>query len=98
MADYIFGVFCAIMAGLTNFTGQILMKKGINDTSKENKENKLMKSLIHNRTWLSGILLMIFVNTIFLVIAQQSIGGALIPGLTASGLIILVIGSVKFLG
>ncbi|MFW5780384.1 MAG: hypothetical protein ACOCWI_02905 [Bacillota bacterium] len=97
METYIIGVLLAIMAGITNFTGPILQKKAINDIKQE-KENITMRDLIRKPIWISGLLLICVVNVILIALAQSLIGAALIPGLTASGFIVLAIGSVKILG
>ncbi|TXT66171.1 MAG: conserved membrane protein of unknown function [Promethearchaeota archaeon] len=60
------------------------------------KEN-LMRQLIRNKLWVIGLIINFGVGTIFYLIAQTMIGPALIPGLMASGLIILAIGSVFIL-
>lgn len=98
MVNYLWGVICGVSGGIANFSGQILMKKAINETPRELKEQNLLKTLLHNRTWISGLLIMVFLSVILLTLTQAFVGGALIPGLTASGLIVLGIGSVKILG
>jgi multidrug transporter EmrE-like cation transporter len=97
MVSYFVGVIFGILAGVFNFAGQILMKKAINDLPPEIRSGNLIKTLLRNRTWLSGIIMMIVFCTVFLFLAQQSVGAALIPGLMASGFIVLAIGSVKIL-
>jgi uncharacterized membrane protein len=97
MVSYELGILCGILAGVGNFMGQILQKKAINDMPQEKRDVNLMKSLIRNKTWLSGILLMIVFSTVFMFIAQQAIGAALLPGLMASGFIVLAIGSATIL-
>lgn len=56
-----------------------------------------MKSMVKKPLWVFGMILGIGISTIFLFIAQATIGAALIPGLSASGLIVLGIGSSKIL-
>jgi len=91
---YWFGVICAIGSGLLSNFGVVLQKKVINELpSQEN----LMKSLIRNKLWVSGLIINFAIGTIFYLIAQTLIGPALIPGLMASGLIILAVGSVYIL-
>ena len=97
MQIYLLGVVLAVLAGITNFTGQILQKKAINDVSPENR-GQLMKYLVKSPVWVTGLFLVIVVNVILIALAQSFIGAALIPGLTASGFIVLGIGSVKILG
>lgn len=91
---YWFGVLCAVVSGLFSNFGIILQKKVVNELpSKE----KLMKSLIRNKIWIAGLLTNFAIGTIFYLFAQALIGPALIPGLMASGLIILAMGSVYIL-
>ena len=97
MENYILGVIFGILAGICNFTGQVITKKAINDTPQEIRNTALIKSLVRNRTWLIGTVLGMGLGAVFIVLAQQIIGGALTPGLMASGFIVLAIGSVKIL-
>ncbi|MBD3352141.1 MAG: hypothetical protein GF364_11695 [Candidatus Lokiarchaeota archaeon] len=97
MANYILGIISGVLAGLCNFSGKVLQKKAINDTPEDTRNNELVKSMVKNPLWLFGMILGIGISTIFLFIAQGTIGAALIPGLSASGLIVLAIGSTKIL-
>lgn len=94
---YILGVLSGILSGLSNFTGQILQKKAINDIKKE-KGFMTLKDLVKNPTWLIGLACIVIFSTLFLVFAQLYVGPALVPGLVASGFIVLAIGSAKILG
>ena len=93
---YILGITFAIFAGLTNFFGQILQKKAVNNFKKEKSEVS-MKDLVKNPLWLSGLFCTMIFSLVFLSLAQLYIGPALIPGLFASGFIVMGIGSVKIL-
>jgi multidrug transporter EmrE-like cation transporter len=97
MISYELGIVFGILAGVSNFLGQILLKKAINDTPADQRAAGLIKALIHNRTWLTGIIIQIVVCSVFMFLAQLVIGPALIPGLMASGFIVLAIGSVVIL-
>jgi drug/metabolite transporter (DMT)-like permease len=97
MGSYELGVVFGILAGVSNFLGQILQKKAINEISPEKRANGLMKSLIRDKTWLTGMIIMIVFSSVFMFLAQQSIGAALLPGLMASGFIVLAVGSVVIL-
>ncbi len=97
MVDYVLGVIFGITGGMLNFLGQVLQKKAINDTAPEKREKNLVKSLVRNKIWLLGIICQMAFSTVFILIAQGSVGAALMPGLGASGFIILAIGSVKIL-
>jgi drug/metabolite transporter (DMT)-like permease len=94
---YILGVLLAIFSGLTNFFGQILQKKAILDV-KKTKETVLMTDLIRKPVWLVGLALVVAVSAVCMLVAQVFIGPALLPGLVASGFIVMAIGSVKLLG
>ena len=95
--DYVIGVSVAIFAGLTNFLGQIFQKKAINDVKKM-KEDVSMKDLIKKPVWLIGLVFVVLISSVGILVAQNFIGAALIPGLVASGFIVLALGSVKILG
>ena len=97
MVDYILGVLFGILAGLLNFFGQVLEKKAINDTAPQRRKKGLVKSLVRNKTWLFGIICVVAFSSIFLFIGQAIVGAALMPGLGASGFIVLAIGSVFIL-
>ncbi len=99
MLSYAMGIFFGISAGIANFLGQVLQKKAINDVSasRTDKDKGLMKLLIKNKTWIAGIIIMAVFTSIFMFLAQLSIGGAMVPGLMASGFIVLAIGSVVIL-
>ena len=91
--DYIIGVILAILDGVLVYSGTILQKKVINEVP---ADAKLMTSLIKNPMWLLGFCFQVL-GTILFLLAQAFIGPTLIPGLMASGLIILAIGSVRIL-
>ncbi|MCP4760305.1 MAG: hypothetical protein GY870_00895 [archaeon] len=92
---YGLGIAFAIIGGAINNLGQIFQKMAINKYPQEEREEKgFMKKLMKNPLWLLGIILMMAVGAVFYILAQGSIGGTLVPGLTASGMIVLVIGSI----
>ena len=95
---YVVGVIFAILGGFTNMSGQILQKKAINDIPKEKRNKKFMRILLKSPLWIAGIVMVMVGSAIFFIIAQAIIGGALVPGLGASGMIILVIGAIKIIG
>ncbi len=97
MVDYVAGVLFGITAGMLNFFGQVLQKKAINDIAPEQREKGLVKSLARNKIWLMGIICQVGISAIFNLLAQGIVGAALMPGLGASGFIILAIGSVFIL-
>lgn len=95
--QYFLGVLFGILAGLSNFLGQILQKKAINDVMKTSAQLD-MKVLVKKPLWIFGLAMVVVINTVLLAFAQMWIGPALLPGLIASGFIVLGIGSVKLLG
>ncbi|MHA1498552.1 MAG: hypothetical protein ACTSRT_13550 [Promethearchaeota archaeon] len=85
----------AILGGLSHYLGLILEKYVIN---KMPDEAKLMKTLVKEPLWLFAIFIRFGIGSILFIFAQIVIGPAITPGLMASGLIILAIGSIKILG
>jgi len=95
---YLVGVIFAILGGIINMSGQIFQKKAINEIPKEERDEKFMRTLLKSPIWITGIIMVMVGSAIFFIIAQAIIGGALVPGLGASGMIILVIGATKIIG
>jgi hypothetical protein len=95
METYWLGVLLAILSGISHFSGMLIEKMIIN---KLHPEAKLMKSLVRTPLWLFALFIRFGLGTIFFMMAQVFIGPAIIPGLMASGLIVLAIGSVKIIG
>ena len=91
---YWIGVFLAILGGFSHYLGLILEKHVIN---KMPDEVKLMKTLVKEPLWLFAIFIRFGIGSILFIFAQIIIGPAITPGLMASGLIILAIGSIKIL-
>ncbi len=92
---YLLGVLLAILTGVVNNFGTVLQKKVVNDLR---EDSKFMRSLIKKPLWLLGLVMGLGLGTSFFLTAQIFIGPALIPGLMASGLIVLVLGSIKIVG
>jgi len=92
---YLLGVLLAILTGVVNNFGTVLQKKVVNDLR---EDSKFMRSLIKRPLWLLGLVMGLGFGTTFFLIAQIFIGPALIPGLMASGLIVLALGSIKIVG
>ncbi len=91
---YIMGVVLAILSGVLNQTGQLLQKKAVNNLPEEIRKSKFMRTLLRNPLWITGLVMSIGAGTACFMIAQDYIGPALVPGLMASGLIVLALGSV----
>jgi multidrug transporter EmrE-like cation transporter len=96
--DYIIGVVFAILAGTIASSGNILQKNAVNKIPKEKRDEKFMRTLVKSPSWVIGTIMCYVISAVFMLLAQNSIGPALIPGLFASGLIVLAIGSVKLIG
>ena len=96
--SYALGVFAAILCGVLNNAGVLLQKKAVNDVPKELRSKGFMRALLKSRVWWLGMFLQIGVGMAAFVAAQALIGPALVPGLMASGLIVLALGSVKLMG
>ena len=96
--NYLLGVILAILGGVVNSFGVVLQKKVVNEIPKEAREERFMRSLIRNPIWVLGLIFIIVFSAIFFLLAQAMIGGALVPGLAAIGLVVLVIGSIKIIG
>ena len=92
---YIGGVIFGVLGGFAHYFGLILEKYVINKMS---NDDKLMKTLVREPLWLFAIFVRFGIGSILFIFAQIIIGPAITPGLMASGLIILAIGSIKILG
>lgn len=91
---YIIGVVLAILSGVLNQSGQLLQKKAVNNLPETVRQTKFMRTLLKNPLWITGFVLSIGCGTACFMMAQNYIGPALVPGLMASGLIVLALGSV----
>jgi len=96
MTQYLIGIFLGVFAGCSAFMGQILQKKAINKV-KATTDNVNIVSLIKSPLWVVGFCMTLAISSVLMALAQIFIGPALIPGLVASGLVVLAIGSVKIL-
>jgi hypothetical protein len=93
-AGYIIGTSMAILCGVLTQFGQLLQKKAVNNLPEAVKQTKFMRALLKNPLWITGFVLSMGCGSVFFIIAQNNIGPVLVPGLMASGLIVLAIGSV----
>ena len=94
---YWLGILLSIGSGIMNFTGTVMQKKVVNEIPPENREERFFRSLIKKPLWLWGLLFQLAFGAILFMIAQDIIGPTLPPGLMATGLIVLAIGSVKII-
>jgi len=91
-STYWIGILFALLAGQAHYTGLIIDKMIIN---KLPPEAKTMKNLVRTPKWLIAVFIRYLIGSITFIMAQIFIGPAIIPGLMASGLITLTIGSIK---
>ena len=89
------GVVCGIIGGLLTQGGQLLQKKVVNDIRYDDPAKGFFRRLIRSPLWVVGFVVGLGGGTAGYMLAQSLIGPALTPGLMASGLIMLSIGSVK---
>ena len=94
---YLLGVLFAVLCGVFINTGLIFQKKVINGISKENRDRRFMRSLMRKPLWVSGFILEYIGGAVTFMLAQSYIGPTLVPGLMATGYIVLVIGSIRIL-
>lgn len=92
---YLTGVACGIIGGLLNQGGQLLQKKVVNDIRHDDPGQGFMRRLLRSPLWVLGFVVGLGGGTAGYMLAQSLIGPALSPGLMASGLILLSIGSVR---
>jgi drug/metabolite transporter (DMT)-like permease len=92
---YLLGVGLAILSGCFFQFGLVLQKKVVNEIPREAREQRFMRTLLKRPLWITGFVLEFGLGSIAFMLAQDLIGPALVPGLMASGLIILAIGSVQ---
>jgi hypothetical protein len=97
MANFPVGILLGISAGVCLNVGNILQKKSVNDISPEARSEKLIRTLFRKPVWLAGLLCQVFGSAVLVMIAQFFIGPALLPGLMASGLIVMGVGAAKIL-
>jgi hypothetical protein len=92
---YLSGVALGIMGGVLTQFGQLLEKRAVNQFRKDSQEYGFFRRLIKSPTWLSGVFFGLGGGTVAYMLAQSLIGPALTPGLMASGLVVLAVGSVR---
>jgi len=92
---YLTGVALGVLGGFLTQGGQLLEKKAVNRIRQDFPDKGFMKALVKSPVWVVGFFLGLGCGTIAYMLAQNLIGPALVPGLMASGLIVLAIGSVK---
>ncbi|MBK5114549.1 MAG: hypothetical protein KGD59_13280 [Candidatus Heimdallarchaeota archaeon] len=96
--NLVLGIILALAGGIANNSGALLQKFAINKIPKEEREKGFYKKLFKSPYWVIGLILIMGASGALISLAQLYIGGALIPGLMAAGMIVLTIGAVKLLG
>jgi drug/metabolite transporter (DMT)-like permease len=96
-SDYYTGVLYAILCGVLINGGLICQKKVINGISRENRKKRFIRTLLRYPLWVTGFILEFIGGGVTFMLAQSYIGPALVPGLMATGYIILVLGSIRIL-
>jgi drug/metabolite transporter (DMT)-like permease len=94
MSSLILGVLLAVLASACNNLGLVLQKKVVNEVPPEKRDKGFYRTIMMRPLWIAGIVMQIGLSTAFLLSAQYFIGPTLTPGIMASGLVILVIGSI----
>ena len=94
---YVLGVLFAILCGVFINAGLIFQKKVINGISKESRDRRFMRTLMRRPLWVFGFILEYFGGAVTFILAQSYIGPTLVPGLMATGYVVLVIGSIRIL-
>ena len=92
---YLAGVALGVLGGILTQFGQLLEKRAVNQFRADSQEYGFFRRLIKSPTWLSGDFFGLGGGTVAYMFAQSLIGPALTPGLMASGLVILAVGSVR---
>jgi drug/metabolite transporter (DMT)-like permease len=93
MSSIITGVLLAVLASACNNLGLVLQKKVVNEVPPEKRDKGFYRSIMLRPLWITGLVMQMGLSTVFLLSAQYFIGPTLTPGIMASGLVILVIGS-----
>jgi hypothetical protein len=92
---YLTGVGLGILGGFLTQGGQLLEKKAVNKARLEHPNQGFIRSLFKSPVWVVGFFVGLGLGTGAYMAAQSMIGPALVPGLMASGLIVLAFGSIK---
>ena len=90
-ARYVVGAGLAVGAGAIYNLGVLVQKKAVNAVVPGT--GSLMARLVRDRLWVSGLALQFLLGTPLYAAAQLFIGPTLVPGLMATGLIVLALGS-----
>jgi drug/metabolite transporter (DMT)-like permease len=92
---YLTGVAFGIFGGFLTQFGQLLEKRAVNQVRKDSRVNGFFRRLVKSPIWVSGVIFGLGGGTAAYMLAQSMIGTSLTPGLMASGLVVLAVGSVR---
>jgi uncharacterized membrane protein len=92
---YLTGVAFGVFGGILTQFGQLLEKRAVNQVRVDSRENGFFRRLVKSPVWVSGVIFGLGGGTAAYMLAQSMIGPALTPGLMASGLVVLAVGSVR---
>jgi len=90
--SYLLGVSAAILGGMAYNIGIVLQKAAVRSLQ---DHSRLMYRLLHTPLWLEGFAVQFIIGVPLNLIAVAFIGPAIVPGLMATGMIALVIGSIR---
>jgi len=88
---YAWGIVFALLAGSAGQAGHLCQKLAVNQDAAG--ETGFFRRLLARPLWLAGLALELGAGTVFFLLAQVRLGPALVPGLMATGLITLAVGS-----
>ena len=89
------GVVLAVFSGVAHNIGVLLQKIVVNRLAEE--QGRFFARLVRNPLWLAGFVIHMGLGSALFLLAQVRLGPALIPGLMAAGLVVLVLGSIRIL-
>jgi hypothetical protein len=95
---YTTGVVFALASGVCQNVGMLLQKRAVDRLAAAERESRFFSRLLRQPLWITGLALSFGVGTVFFLLAQVEIGPALIPGLMAFGLVVLILGSLPITG
>jgi len=86
------GVVLAVSSGVAHNIGVLLQKIVVNRMAPN--KGRFFARLVRNPLWLAGFVVHMGLGSALFLLAQVRLGPALIPGLMAAGLVVLVLGSI----
>ncbi len=95
--NYFFGVFLSVLCGVLINGGLLCQKKVINGIPHVLRQTRFMRTLFRKPLWIIGFLMEFVGGGATFMLAVNYIGPALVPGLMATGYIVLVVGSIGIL-